>query len=75
LRTDWIKSSSNNSVVRTVPLDGLMVAKLSASPSDRIVRALRMIPNAKSPTDMDSTISSVRVLLPNKSLMTLYQRS
>ncbi len=72
---DWMKSSSNNSIVRTVPLDGVMAAKLSASPSDRIVRALSMIPNANNPTDIDSTINSVRVLLPNRSLKTLYQRA
>src|SRR5512139_1429104 len=73
-RTDWIKFSSNSSTVRTVPLDGWMAAKLLASPSDKIVRALRMIPIANRPTAIDSTISNVRVLLPNRSWMTLYQR-
>ena len=61
-------------MVRTVPLDGWMAAKLRANPSDKMERALRMMPMANNPTAMDSTISSVRVLLPNRSLMTLYQR-
>src|SRR5512136_134807 len=74
-RTHIRKFSSNNSVVRTVPLDGLMAAKLIASPSDRMERALRIMPTAKRPTAIDNTISTVRVLLPSKSWMTLYQRA
>ncbi len=60
--------------MRTVPVDGLMAAKLSAIPSARIVRALTMVPIAKRPTAMDSTIKIVRALLPHKSLSILCQR-
>src|SRR5512141_3106193 len=73
-RTARRKSSSKSSAVWTVPLEGWMAAKLVAKPSDKMVRALRMIPMANRPTAMDSTINSVRDLLPNRWLMTLYQR-
>src|SRR5512141_300660 len=74
-RTEARKSSSKSSTVRTVPLDGWMAEKLRARPSDRIERALRMIPTAKMPTAIESTISTVRILLPSRSLSTLYQRA
>src|SRR5512143_3542398 len=74
-RTERMNPSSKSSRVWTTPLDGLIAAKLCASPFERMERALRMIPTAKSPTAMDSTISTVRVLLPTRSFTTLYQRA
>src|SRR5512143_1849582 len=74
-RTDRMKSSSKSCMVCTVPLDGWIAAKLLASPADRMARALMMMPTANSPTAIDSTISTVRVLLPSRSCSTLYQRA
>src|SRR3990172_2061365 len=73
-RTDARNCSSKVSPVRTTPEDGWIAAKLSARPRDRMERALSMTPTANKPTAIDNTIKSVRVLLPARSLRTLYQR-